>query len=156
FLASGELTMEDLGRLSQDALYYHDGPSAQIPQDQEKYVYEMQVPAGIRKTGPWVVCLSGIIATQAPTNQYYLDRQSSLSVFHSTLGLIVTGANSKRQPELATFHEKIDNQIFSLPQSSRLQMDAAGDHLALAYNTFFSNLTIEPPSEKALHLRFVI
>jgi hypothetical protein len=156
FFDPGELTMEELGRLSQDALYYHDGPSAPIPQDSERYVYEMHVPASIRKTGSWVVCLSGIIATQAPTNQYYLDRQSNLSVFHSRLGLIITGANSKRQPELATFREKIANEIFHLPQSSRLQIGADRDRLSLSYNTFFSNLSVEPASEKELNFRFVI
>jgi hypothetical protein len=89
------------------------------------------------------VCLSGIIDTQAPTNQFYLDRQSSLSVFHSRLGLIITGANSKNQPELATFREKIASQIFYLPQSSRLQMVGAADRLSLAYNSFFSDLFVE-------------
>jgi hypothetical protein len=156
FFDPGELTMEELGRLSQDALYYHPGPSAPIPQDSEGYVYEMHVPASIRKTGSWVVCLSGIIATPAPTNQYYLDRQSSLSVFHSRLGLIITGANSKRQPELATFREKIANETFHLPQTSRLQVGADRDRLSLSYNTFFSDLFIEPASEKELNFRFVI
>jgi hypothetical protein len=119
-------------------------------------MYEMQVPASIRKAGPWMVCLSGIVSTQAQTNQYYLDRQSSLSVFHSRLGLIITGANSKRQPELATFREKIDGEIFHLPQSSRLQMNDARDRLSTAYNTFFSDLFVEPALQKELDFRFVI
>jgi hypothetical protein len=156
FFEADKLTMEQLGRLAQDALYYHEGPQAPIPQDLQRHVYQLQVPASIRKSGPWVVCLSGIIATQAPTNQFYLDRQSSLSVFHSRLGLIITGANSKRQPELATFRERIAGETFQLPQSSRLQMDAVADRLSLAYNSFFSDLFVEPPSEQELNLRFVI
>jgi len=111
--------MEELGRLSQDALLYHEGPLAPIPQDSDRYVYEMHAPASIRKTGSWVVCLSGIIATQASTRQYYLDRQSNLSVFQSRLGLIITGANSKRQPELATFRENIANETFPYGQRIR-------------------------------------
>src|SRR5207253_5669480 len=100
FLADG-LHMDWLGRLAQDALYYHEGPTEPIPQDKARYHHQMSVPAGIRRTGPWVVCLSGIISTQAVNNQFYLDRQGSLSVTHRKLGLIITGANSKRQPELA-------------------------------------------------------
>ena len=74
---------------------------------QERFVHRMGVPAGIRKTGPWVVCLSGIVATPAINNRFYLDRQGNLSIFHEKLGMIITGANSKRQPELATFSEKL-------------------------------------------------
>ena len=156
FFNPDKLAMDVLGRLSQDALYYHEGPSAPIPQDRERYVYQMSVPAAIRKTGSWVVCLSGIIATQAVNNQFYLDRQANLSVFHSKLGLIISGANSKRQPELATFREKLAGTTYHMPESSRLEMSDARDRLSLAYNTFFSELYIEPPSERELKFRFVI
>ena len=155
FFEPDKLTMEALGRLAQDALYYHSGPTASIPQERESYVYRMQVPAGIRKTGPWVVCLSGIVATQAVTNQFYLDRQSNVSVFHSKLGLVITGANSKRQPELGTFREKIEGVVYALPQSSRLQMGEGRDRLSLAYNSFFSDLFAES-AEREVKLRFVI
>jgi hypothetical protein len=116
----------------------------------------MSIPAGIRKTGPWVVTISGIVDTQAITNQFYLDRQSNLSVFHSKLGLIVNGANSKRQPELATFRERIAGMTYHLPLSSRLEMSDTRDRLSVAFNTFFSDLYIPPPSERELDLRFVI
>src|SRR5262249_8456679 len=92
----------DLGRLSQSALYYHEGPTAPIPQELPHAAYQMQrVNAGIRKTGPWIVCLSGLIDTPIDS-QFTLDRQGHLSIYHEKLGLIVTGANSKHQPELAT------------------------------------------------------
>ena len=157
FFHEDDLTMEDLGRLAQDALYYHEGPTEPIPQDQARYSYLMSIPAGIRKTGPWVVCLSGLISTQAVTSQFYLDRQGNLSVFHDKLGLIVTGAGSKRQPGLATFFEKIQGQTFHMPISSRLQMsDNSGDRLSLAYNTFFTDLYVPPPSGNHLQLRFVM
>lgn len=155
-MSPDKLAMDMLGRLSQDALYYHEGPTAPIPQGQDRYVYQMNVPAGIRKTGPWVVTLSGIIATQAVNNQFYLDRQVNLSVFHSKLGLIISGANSKRQPELATFHEKMAGVTYHLPLSSRLEMTDAHDRLSLAYNTFFSELYVEPASGPELKFRFVI
>ena len=156
FFRPDRLSMDAIGRLSQDALYYHEGPTAPIPQDQPSYSYQMSVPAGIRKTGAWVVCLSGIISTQAVTNRFYLDRQSSLSVFHEKLGLIITGANSKRQPELATFWEKVGDTIYHMPISSRLQMSNQKDRLSLAYNTFFTDLYVDPPSDRELNFRFVV
>src|SRR5262249_21446936 len=111
---------------------------------------------GIRKRGPWVVCLSGLISTQAPTNQFYLDRQGSVSVFHEKLGLIVTGANSKRQPELATFCGKLGGQPFHMPISSRLRMSEEQDRLSLAYPKFFAELTVRIESASRLQLRFAI
>jgi hypothetical protein len=156
FADQSKPAMDVLGRISQDALYYHEGPSAPIPQDQERYAYQMSIPAGIRKAGPWVVSLSGIVETQAVNNQFYLDRQANFSVFHSKLGLIISGANSKRQPELATFREKFGGTIYHMPVSSRLQMNEARDRLSLAYNTFFTELYVEPPSAGEVKFRFVI
>jgi hypothetical protein len=156
FFEPQKLSMSSLGRLSQNALYYHQGKRQPIPQDLPRYSHQMSVPAGIRKTGSWVVCLSGLISTQAVNSRFYLDRQGNLSVFHEKAGLIVTGANSKRQPELATFSEKLLNQTFHLPLSSRLQMSNATDRLSLAFNTFFSDLYVPAPSEKGLNFRFSI
>jgi len=156
FFHAGLVGYEDLGRIAQDALYYHRGPRAPIPQDLTRYARQLTVPAGIRKTGPWVVCLSGLISTQAVTNQFFLDRQGHLSVFHEKLGLIITGANSKRQPELATFMEKLSGSVFHMPLSSRLQMSEERDRLSLAYNTFFSDLNVPTPSDTELQFRFVI
>lgn len=156
FFHEGRVGYEDLGRIAQDALYYHSGPEAPIPQDLPRYARQLTVPAGIRKTGSWVVCLSGLISTQAVTSQFYLDRQGHLSIFHSKLGLIVTGAGSKRQPQLATFSEKLRGQAFHMPLSSRLQMNAERDRLSLAYNTFFSDLYVSPPSDSRVTFRFVI
>ena len=156
FFPSDNLHMDWLGRLSQDALYYHDGATQPIPQDRPHYAYRMQIPAGIRKTGPWMVCLSGIVDTPAVNNQYYLDRQSSLSVFHQKLGLIVSGANSKHQPELATFSEKFGGETYHTAVSSRLQMSDKQDRLSVAYNTFFSDLYVPAPAADRVNLRFVI
>jgi hypothetical protein len=156
FFDPDKLSMEDLGRLAQDALYYHEGKAAPIPQDKTAYAYQMKIPAGIRKAGPWVVSLSGIVETQAVNNNFYLDRQANLSVYHTKLGLIVSGAHSKRQPELATFREKVDGVMYHLPLSSRIEMSDTSDRLSLAHNTFWSELYVEPPSERELKLRFVI
>jgi hypothetical protein len=157
FFRPESLTLDQLGRLAQDALYYHEGPSEPAPQQMEKYAHLMSAaPAGIRKSGPWQVCLSGLMSTQATNNQFYLDRQGHITVMHEKLGMIITGANSKRQPQLATFSEKLEGHDFHMPISTRLRMGAAGDRLSLAYNTFFSDINIPPPSDSDLNLRFMI
>ncbi len=155
-LREGPPSMEHLGRLAQDALYYHDGPTAPIPQDQPSYVHRMSVPAGIRKARGWVVCLSGLISTQAVTSRYYLDRQGHLEIFREGTGLIVTGVNSKRQPELATFWERIPAGLFHMPLDSRLRLNPAGDRLALAYNSFVAELEVDPPAPRGLSFRFLV
>src|SRR5437867_6567239 len=65
-------------------------------------------------------------------------------------------ANSKRQPELATFSENLLGQVFHMPLSSRLDMSEPQDRLSLSYNTFFSDLDVPQPSETAVTLRFSI
>jgi hypothetical protein len=154
FFEPESLTIDALGRLAQDALYFREGPMEPIPQEQQQSVYRMQVPAGIRKRGPWQVCLSGLIDTQALNSRFYLDRQGHVSVFHEKAGLIIIGANSKRQPELATFTETLAGSIVHMPLSSRLQMGDREDRLSLAYNTFFSDLYAA--ADSAVTLRFLI
>jgi hypothetical protein len=156
FFKPEKLSVDSLGRLAQDALYYHEGPEEPIPQEQKSYFHRAEIPAGIRKTGPWIVALSGIIDTQAVNSRFYLDRQGHISIFHENLGKIITGANSKRQPELATFLEKVSGQVVHIPLSSRLQMGEGRDRLSLAYNTFFSDLYVEQPKGDTLTFRFVI
>lgn len=139
---------EALARMAQNALYLHAGPSAPIPQDRKSWRYEMKVPASMEKEGPWWIARSALIATQAPRNQFYLDRQGHLSVYHEKVGLIVNGANSKRQPELATFSETIQGQTYHLPLSGVLD----GDRLSLAYNSFWADLRARTRSATRLEL----
>jgi hypothetical protein len=151
---SPEGDIQSLSRIAQNLLYFHEGEMEPIPQDQSSYVHVMQIPAGIRKTGPWVVCLSGLIAPKDIINNFFLDRQGNLSIFHCDRGLIITGANAKRQPELATFTEELDEQIVHMPLSSKLQMEDKLDKLALSYNTFFAVLEVPTPSEKQIVFKF--
>lgn len=156
FFDPARMSMDILGRIAQDTLYYHDGPNEPAPQTATNYSFQMSVPAGIRKAGPWQVALSGLMSAQAIHNQYYLDRQGNVSVFHQKAGLIITGAGSKRQPELATFSEHLMGQTVHLPMSTRLHIGEPQDRLSLAYNTFFADLFVKPPSENDLSLRFRI
>lgn len=155
FFTAGKVSSRDLGRLAQSALYYHEGPTVAIPQEQPDSVYQMKVPAGIRKTGPWIVCLSGLIDTPIDS-QFTLDRQGHLSIYHEKAGLIVTGANSKNQPELATFLEKTKDRTTTIPLSSRLRMNDERDRLGLGYSTFFAEAEVPKPTEQQLKFRFAI
>src|SRR5262245_2217632 len=87
----GTSVAQGLGRVAQNALYYHEGPTQPIPLDRPRFAYQMKVPAGMRKSGPWLVCLSGLIDPPIES-QFTLDRQGHLSIFHQKLGLIITGA----------------------------------------------------------------
>jgi len=151
--SSGDNDIESISRIAQNALYFHRGEISPIPQDQEDYVHQMSIPAGIRKTGPWVVCLSGLIAPEDPLNNFFLDRQGNLSIFHQRHGLIISGANSKKQPEVATFIEKVEDQIIHMPVSSHLMMDDKADRLALAYLTFFGVIEVPKPLPNQIGFR---
>jgi hypothetical protein len=156
FFPEGRGGLEMLGRIAQNALYFHEGPTAPIPQDKPQFSYRMRVPAGIRKREPWTIALSGLTSTQPVTNQFFLDRQCHLSIFHEKLGLIVSGANSKRQPELATFREMVSGRASHLPISTALRMEPGLDRLSLAYNTFFADLEVPEPSRQQVTFRFAV
>jgi hypothetical protein len=156
FFTKRQTNSRDLGRLAQSALYYHEGPTDPIPQELPRAAYRMKkVHAGIRKTGPWIVCLSGLIDTPIDS-QFTLDRQGHLSIYHEKLGLIVTGANSKHQPDLATFMDRNKDRIATIPLSSRLRMSDEHDRLALGYERFFAELDVPTPSKQSLPFRFAI
>jgi hypothetical protein len=144
-----------IGRLAQSALYYHEGPTVKIPQELPRSAYQMKVPAGIRKTGPWTVCLSGLIDTPIDS-QFTLNRQGHLSIYHDKLGLIITGANSRNQPELATFVERTKDRVTTIPLSSRLRMSDDRDRLGLGYHTFFAEAEVPTAREERITFRFAI
>ena len=64
--------IQSLSRIAQNVIYFHEGKTEPIPQDQYAYAHSMHVPAGIRKTGPWVVCLSGLIEPEDIMNNFFL------------------------------------------------------------------------------------
>ncbi|MBL7698660.1 MAG: hypothetical protein JNK79_10885 [Chitinophagaceae bacterium] len=156
FFNTDMLPMDVLGRMAQNALYYHEGSQQPIPQDQKQYLYQAKVPAAINKNGKWITAISGLISPQAILNQFYLDRQAHLSIYHNTLGQVISGANSKRQPELGTFFEKLSGKYYSIPISSRLNITSDTMRLSLGYNTFFSDLYVPVKSTGKLPFYFVI
>lgn len=160
FFAAGKMGSKAIGRIAQSALYYHEGAVEKAPQELPEFVHQLRVPAAIRKSGPWAVCLSGLIDTPIDS-QFTLDRQGHLSIFHDRLGLIITGANSRNQPQLATFLEKSKERITTIPLSSRVRMaqQASGpriDRLGLGYHTFFAEAELPIPQAERLPFRFAI
>jgi hypothetical protein len=155
FFTAGKVPARDLGRLSQNALYYHEGPTAPIPKQLSHAVHQMPVPAGIRRTEPWTVCLSGLYDPPT-TSQFTLDRQGNLSIYHDRLGLIITGAGSKYQPELGTIMEKADGEVTTVPRSSRLRMTDALDRIGMAYRRFFVDLQVPRPEPERMTFQFKI
>jgi len=99
----------------------------------------MREPAGICKRQPRTIAPSGLTSAQPVANQPFLDRKCHLSVFREKLELMVSGANSKRQSELATFRETVRGRTSHLPINTALRMEPGPDRLSLAYNTFFSD-----------------
>ena len=69
--------------------------------------------------------------------------------------MIVTGANSKRQPEIATFTETFADGVVNTPLSSRLQMGDSKDRLSLAYNSFFADIWVNGPDSKGVLIHVV-
>lgn len=156
FFEPGKLRPRDLGRLTQSALYHHEGPTAAIPQDQSRYAYQMKrVAAGMRKAEPWTIGYSGLYDPPS-TSQFTLDRQGNLSIWHERLGMIVSGANSKNQPELATFAMKFEEGIATVPRNNRLRMSEDRDRLGLSYPHMFAELEIPAPTPERVELRFTV
>ena len=144
--------LDTLGLLGQNALYYHDGPVTAPPPEQPAYVYRLHAEGGVRKQGPWVTALAGIVDTPLPRSQWFLDRQADLSLFHTKTGLIISGAHSKHQPELATFSEKLNGEWFMKPKGGRLIQSRQQDVLAVAHNTFSAEIVVPTPSKGQVNI----
>jgi hypothetical protein len=101
------------------------------------------------------VCLSGL--HDPPTSsQFTLDRQGNLSIYHDRVGMIITGAGSKHQPELATIMEKAEGEVVTVLRSSHLRMTDALDSLGMAYLRFFVDLQVPRPESERITFQFKV
>jgi len=62
-------------------------------------------------------------------SRFTLGRQENLSIYHDRLKMIITGAGSKYQPELATIMAKADGVMTAVPRSRQLRMSDELDRL---------------------------
>jgi len=150
------IDLDTLGLLGQNALYYREGPVEKCAAELPRYSHRLQGPAGIRKNGAWVVGMCGLVDTPLPLSQWFLDRQANVSLFHERVGLIVTGANSKGQPELATLSEKKNGVTYTKSMGSRLTLKESGDCLAVAHHTFTCEILVPPATEEEQQINFRI
>lgn len=148
------MDMDTLGNIAQNALYYHDGPVAPCPPMLPEYAHLLGKDTGIRKSGPWVVALCALVDAPLPLSQWFLERQSHVSLFHEKTGLIISGANSKHQPELATFFERTAGAVYTLPIGGRLVMNADGDRLAVAHHRFTCDIVVTHPEKDQTRFEF--
>src|SRR6266446_3281763 len=102
---------------------YYRLMEAGLPAVETRLAAEPSANPGALETHPLPTELPYPILAAAVLYTFFLDRQGHLSIFHEKLGLIVSGANSKRQPELATFSETVKGQLNHLPISSTLRME---------------------------------
>jgi hypothetical protein len=70
--------------------------------------------------------------------------------------VIISGGNSKRQPELATFRESVRRQVYHMPIDTRLRVGGQTDRLSLAFNGFTADVDAGVPAGTQLPLRFTV
>jgi len=131
---------ESVGRLLQNYVYWHHGPSVPVPQTRETFAYRMKQPAGTRKRGPWTWGLQGIVKPENFESCFSMDRQQLLELFHTRTGLVLNGANCKECPEAASFVSTRTPDDF-LPRSAAL--DAEVTRIKADYRTFGALLELE-------------
>lgn len=136
-----EPTMEALGRIAQNLLYWHAGPVEPLP---SSYVSKLTIPIGIRKRDDWTVCLSAVTGKAPERSQWFLDRQSHVSLYHDRIGRLIHGGNSKRQLELATFGRVME-------QDGTLHMGDDGDEVRFS-DTEWIRMT--PVSKDSMRLDY--
>ena len=99
------IALEMLGRMAQNAMYWHEGETA----PHAARLRQIRLPHASSGGHPQERALAGEPVRHCghagAAEPVLPDRQSAISVYHEKLGLIVSGSNSKRQPELATFTE---------------------------------------------------
>lgn len=118
-----DLTLETLGRLAQNRLYWHAEAG-------EAWASQPTLPVWQGRSGDWTVTLSGLTGRAPAGNRWFLDQQSYVNVFHARVGAILLGAPAKNQPELASF-------------GSTVALDGArqGERIGLAFDGFVAELS---------------
>ena len=135
--------LSNLGRIAQDAFYHTDGPEAEIPQEQDSWSYSLDRPALVRKQGPWTWSYSAIVSVPSPYNQFFLDRICPISLWHEKTGHIISGGNSKNQPQLATFAVKRRDGAWDyMPLDALMEGGGESDTMCLAIDGYSLRLNI--------------
>lgn len=144
---------ETVARIAEAYLLLHEGEEAPAPQSQASYRHELDGNSVVRKAGPWVAALSGQCSPPWPENQFCLDRQALVSIWHQDAGLVVDGSNSKFQPELATFCRGAGREADHMPVAARLASSGEEERVVCRYPSFGAEASIRIISAQALEVR---
>ncbi len=132
--------------------YYHDGLDEKLPLEKKKYVVASGNKALARRQPPWFYCLSGF--TAPPTkNRWGMDRQNFVSVWHDQVGLILTGGNSKGQPEWSNFVFSRGGRPAYIPTAGEVREKNPKDAVLLSYDDRKAVLSISAKSKTELEVQ---
>ena len=149
------LSGESLARIAEAYLGLRHGDEVAAPQQTPRYCATLDGVSAVRKEGPWVVALSGQCSSPWPENQFCLDRQALLSVWHERAGLVLDGSNSKFQPELATFCQGTGKEADHLPlEAALLSRDGDEEVLEAHYRGFVATVRVRVPGADQVELGF--
>jgi hypothetical protein len=132
--------------------YYHDGVDEPIPQEKGSYWVSSENKTLVRRKSPWFYCLSGF--TAVPTkNRWGLDRQNFVSVWNEQVGLIVSGGNSKAQPEWSNFVFSRGGHPAYIPSNGVVREKNPRDAVTLSYEDKKASIEVSEKSKKELQIK---
>ena len=146
------ITLQLSSDLLRNFLYYHEGVDEKIPLEKTSYVYSLGNKMLVRRKAPWFYCLSGF--TAAPTkNRWGLDRQNFVSVWNDQVGLVVSGENSKAQPEWSNFVFPRSGRAIYIPSNGAVREKNPTDAVILTYGDKRASIEVSPKSKKELQIK---
>jgi hypothetical protein len=138
--------------LVRNLIYYHEGLDEKLPLEKKSYLVTSGGKALGRRKPPWYYCLSGF--TAAPTkNRWGLDRQNFISIWHDQVGLIISGENSKGQPEWSNFIFSRAGRPAYVPTNGEVREKNPRDAVILSYEDKKASIEISPESKQQLRIQ---
>ena len=132
--------------------YYHDGVDEPIPHEKGSYWVGSENKALVRRKSPWFYCLSGFTAVPSK-NRWGLDRQNFVSVWNEQVGLIISGANSKAQPEWSNFVFPSAGRLSYIPSNGVVRQKNPRDAVTLSYEDKKVSIEVSEKSKKELQIK---
>jgi hypothetical protein len=145
--------------LSSDSLmnfaYFHDGIDEPLPLEKTSYVVRSENKALVRRKEPWFYCLSAFTAPPSK-NRWSLDRQNFVSVWNEQVGLIISGGNSKAQPEWSNFVFSRGGRLVYIPSNGVVREKNPRDAVTLNYEDKKASIEISEKSKKELQIKALL
>jgi len=132
--------------------YYHDGVDEPISQEKNSYFTGSENKALVRRKSPWFYCLSAFTAVPNK-NRWGLDRQNFVSVWNEQVGLIISGGNSKSQPEWSNFVFVRGGHPAYIPSNAVVREKNPRDAVTLSYEGKKASIEVSEKSKKELQIK---